>query len=425
MRAAGAFGLLSFLLAGCSTAARSSGTGDASSGTASSPGAPSASPSVAAPPGPTLVRPSAGGRALDVPRGGSVGADALIQGTTAISRDRRFVALPVRSFADDCEQVHVMFAPLGSVEGDRVLVRASGACSAEVTAKVATDDANARLTKDGFASLGSAGGFPYMRVGDVDVEWKADANGFDAEARVGKQVLGKTHLAREKGSSTTGGVLTLGERSVVYVYVAFETSKPGVAVPHGAGPGLATRTQVWGAIDLSAQPPVAFERVGGGELDEDPASASRATSKTCAKGAVAKYGGHVLHRCDGWFRVLDPRGNTIIEGTADPAASLHLDLYSVDLGGTGEFTPMPCVEIDGDAGDAIRCVDANGASVADMSGKRLTFDFFGGAPPDGAASVTSYLRVSSYVGEAEKTERVAFDGKRFPVATTLPGVTGP
>lgn len=352
-------------------------------------------------------------------------SDSLVQGMTAISRDRRFVALPVRSFADDCEQVHVLFAPLGSVEGERVLVRTGGKCSAEVTAKVAKADADARLTKDGFASLGIAGGFPYMRLGDVDVEWTANDKGFDAEARVGKQSLGKTHFARAPGSSTTGGILTLGDSAVVYVYVAFETSKPGVGVPHGPGPGLASRTETWGAIPLSSPPPVEFEQLGGGELDEDAANASRATEKTCAKGAIEKHAEHVLHRCDGWFRVLDPRGQTIIEGTADPASHVSLDLYSVDLGGTGEFAPMPCVEIDGDAGDAIRCVDAKGASVADMSGRRLAFDFFAGPPPGTDSKATAYLRVSSHVSEPEKIERVAFDGKRFPVPKTLPGVTGP
>lgn len=369
--------------------------------------------------------PRLAGRVLDAPRGAPVGVSALLQGMTAISADRQFVALPARSFADDCEQVHVIFAPIGSVDGDRVLVRATGTCSPDVMGKVADADADARLARDGFASLGIAGGFPKMQLGEVDVDWTSDAKGLDAEASVGKTSLGKTHFARQPGSSSTGGVLAVGERSVVYVSVAFETSKPGPAVPHGRGPGLATRSETWAAIPLASPPPIEIERLGGGEVDASASAASRATGKTCATGAVEKRASFELHRCDGGFRVLDPRGTTIIEGTADVASNVSLSLYSADLTGLGEYAPMPCVEVDGATGDALRCVDASGANVADLGGGRLSFAFFLGPPPGGASTVTSYLRVISFTGATEKVERIAFDGKRFPAPKTLPGVTGP
>lgn len=327
-------------------------------------------------------------------------SESLRQSGAALSRDRTLVALPIRTFADDCELVEVVIAKLGEVTGERFLTRTSGACSAEVNAKVRTAELDARLARDGFIGLPSHGGFPRMTPDELEVATSDDPKGFDFTVTLSGEVLGKGRVAREPGHTTTHAIVAYAEKTVVYVSVAFEESKPGAFVPHRGGPGLARRAESWTAIPLTKTPPFPLEDVGTGRGTEDPVEVARATGKArCERGSVIVQADVTLQRCDGWFRLVGAKGDTVLEGDVDAKASVSHRVLEADF---GRFV---CVEVDSDAGDRLTCVSAAGETIAQVSGPRLSFAFFDRPPV--------YLRVASHAREEVVFQRLAWDGKRF------------
>lgn len=334
-------------------------------------------------------------------------SESLRQSGAAQSRDRKLVALPIKTFEDECELVEVVIAKLGETTGDRFLARTSGACSAEVKARVQTAELDARLAREGFVQLSSNGGYPLMQPDELEVKATDDPKGFDFTVTalgdaLGKPLgepLGRGHVVRQPGYTSTKSVVAYGERTVVYVSVAFEESKPGEFVPHKAGPGLARRAESWVAIPLSKAAPLPLEDVGAGRGTEDPADVERATGRRCERGSVMVRADVTLQRCDRSYKVIGAKGETLVEGEADPRASVSHRVLQADF---GRFV---CVEVDSDAGDSLRCVNTAGETIAQVAGPRLTFYFFDRPPV--------YLRVGSYAREEAVFERLAWDGKRF------------